>query len=124
MPGSGPAGRRLPCSGGTRTWLLALSLSCITACASDPPTGAAHAAPVGETDIVLIRSGQKERHEYWQGERLRMVKVVPERGDAYFLVPETHPASESGNDAARGDDDWCGGQCRSVRRVKWVRASF
>ena len=47
-------------------------------------------------DVVLIESEKRSIFEYRQNGQLRMIKIVPRIGPAYFLVP---------SDPTRGDGD-------------------
>ena len=47
-------------------------------------------------DVILIESNERSIFEYRQNGQLRMIKIVPKIGPAYFLVP---------SDPTRGDGD-------------------
>jgi hypothetical protein len=54
----------------------------------------------------------RQRATYRYGDRLLLIKVIPEHGAAWYLVPASECA----------DDD--GDRCTALRPVRWVVAPF
>lgn len=76
-------------------WLLSLGLSVGVVMGT---SAIAHAAETGfeGPDVTIIAEPDRTVYEYRQNGVLRMIRVVPEVGPPYFLVPE---------DPTRGDGD-------------------
>jgi len=64
------------------------------------PVFAAEAEDDGP-DVTIIAGEERTIYEYWQSGHLRMVRVVPEVGKPYFLVPRD--ATKGFGDLERAD---------------------
>lgn len=84
-------GDRIDCTTGkillvARSFIASLSLAFVIG-ASLPARGA-DVDPRGQgPDVTIIQSAERIVYEYRQAGQLRMIKVVPKVGRAYYLVP-------------------------------------
>lgn len=59
--------------------------------AETPPTRApaSVAREISQADeVVIIEEGERTIHEYWMNGEMRVIRVIPAVGPAYYLYPE------------------------------------
>jgi hypothetical protein len=68
-----------------RHWILAAAATALLA--AGPARAAVPGASLEGPDIVIIAEEERTIYEFRQGDQLRMVRVEPNFGKPYYLVP-------------------------------------
>jgi hypothetical protein len=64
-------------------------------------------------DVEVVRAETRQWIRYRYGDRVLVIKVVPDSGTPYYLVPTTDCTADADRE-----------HCTGWRRVRWVTAPF